>query len=205
MEEVSREDQVGIAVAMAAKLLESTGRGKAINLLRGIVNGTREDIRHKEELFHRAPASSKPQYHGCYPGGLILHSVRVTELLLSFAAFFKQDIPEWELIFAGLFHDLGKIGLPGSPYYLDMGDGTYKYNQDIDMPHQMLSLWWLNSYGVHVTPRVFKAIAYHNGLYTPMGQEISSGKEGPLLLMLHWADMWDARMFVEDDWKTESA
>ncbi len=36
-----------------------------------------------------------------------------------------------------------------------------------------------------------QAIAYHDGMYVPEGSAVAH-KEEPLLLLLHWADMWTA-------------
>jgi hypothetical protein len=36
-----------------------------------------------------------------------------------------------------------------------------------------------------------QAIAYHDGMYVPEGRSVAH-KEEPLLLLLHWADMWTA-------------
>jgi len=33
--------------------------------------------------------------------------------------------------------------------------------------------------------------AYHDGMYVPEGRLVAH-KEAPLLLLLHWADMWTA-------------
>lgn len=34
---------------------------------------------------------------------------------------------------------------------------------------------------------------FNNGLYTPDGRAIS-GKETPLMMLLHWADLWASRV-----------
>ncbi len=36
-----------------------------------------------------------------------------------------------------------------------------------------------------------QAIAYHDGMYVPEGRSVTH-KEEPLLLLLHWGDMWKA-------------
>jgi hypothetical protein len=36
-----------------------------------------------------------------------------------------------------------------------------------------------------------QAIAYHDGMYVPEGRSVTH-KEEPLLLLLHWGDMWTA-------------
>ncbi|MCG2735576.1 MAG: hypothetical protein L6282_04200 [Candidatus Methanoperedenaceae archaeon] len=38
-----------------------------------------------------------------------------------------------------------------------------------------------------------QAIAYHDGMYVPEGRSVAH-KEEPLLLLLHWGDMWTAKV-----------
>jgi 23S rRNA maturation-related 3'-5' exoribonuclease YhaM len=38
------------------------------------------------------------------------------------------------------------------------------------------------------------AILYHNGLYGQVGKYVIQGKETPLYMIIHWADMWASRV-----------
>ena len=49
-----------------------------------------------------------------------------------------------------------------------------------------------------------QAIAYHDGMYVPEGRSVAH-KEEPLLLLLHWADMWTASVKEREKHNIRSA
>lgn len=161
---------------------------------------TSEDLTPNECAFHKAPASGRKAYHDCFSGGLISHSIDVTVSLLGLNKERGAEIPEASCAIVGMFHDLGKIGLPGQPYYLPQTSTWHQnklgelwlLNRDIAMPHSMISLFWFQKYEVVLDADEFAAVAYHNGLYTDMGQELRSN-EPKLMMLLHWADLWESR------------
>jgi 23S rRNA maturation-related 3'-5' exoribonuclease YhaM len=63
-----------------------------------------------------SPASTR--FHLSEEQGLLKHSVGVTETLLRFREFLAPAIPEESCVIVGLFHDVGKLGVPGKPLYL---------------------------------------------------------------------------------------
>lgn len=70
----------------------------------------------KETCWLTAPASTK--FHLSIEHGLLIHSVGITYNSLQMKEIFAPDISDESIIITALFHDLGKIGYPGKPYYL---------------------------------------------------------------------------------------
>ncbi|MCZ7397893.1 MAG: hypothetical protein O8C59_05250 [Candidatus Methanoperedens sp.] len=57
-------------------------------------------------------------------GGLLENSIGVAETLLQMRAVLAPEISEESCVIVGLFHDIGKVGMPGKPYYLpEVKDG----------------------------------------------------------------------------------
>ena len=68
-----------------------------------------------EERFMMMPASSKDWFHSAFPGGYIDHVIRVANNALNLYSVWEDaggdlsTYTEEELVFAALFHDLGKM------------------------------------------------------------------------------------------------
>ena len=89
-------------------------------------------IKHMEETYVMAPASSKTWYHSAFPGGYVDHVNRVVEYAVKQMRLYQEmggnvDFTEEELVFAALFHDLGKMGDGDRPNYIPQTD---KWRQD---------------------------------------------------------------------------
>jgi hypothetical protein len=141
-----------------------------------------------------SPASTK--YHLNKEGGLLEHSIGVAETLLELRYALAPEISEESCVIVGLFHDIGKVGMPGKPYYLPeikagKPTGTYTINPEIvAMGLSLRSLYLVSQY-IPLSDAEAQAIAYHDGMYVPEGRSVAH-KEEPLLLLLHWSDMWTA-------------
>ena len=152
------------------------------------------DMLHSETSWLTSPASTK--YHLNREGGLLEHSTGVAETLLQLRAVLAPEISEESCVIVGLFHDIGKVGMPGKPYYLpEFKDGeptgAYTTNPEIvAMGLSLRSLYLVSQY-IPLSDAEAQAIAYHDGMYVPEGRSVAH-KEEPLLLLLHWADMWTA-------------
>lgn len=152
------------------------------------------DMLHSETTWLTSPASTK--YHMNREGGLLEHSIGVAETLLRLREVLALEISEESCVIVGLFHDIGKVGMPGKPYYLpEVKDGkptgAYVKNHDIvAMGIALRSLYLVSQY-IPLSDAEAQAIAYHDGMYVPEGRSVAH-KEEPLLLLLHWADMWTA-------------
>ncbi|HQC20191.1 MAG TPA: hypothetical protein PLR13_12425, partial [Smithella sp.] len=90
-----------------------------------------------ETTWLTSPASTR--FHLAEEQGLLKHSVGVAETLLRFREFLAPAIPEESCVIVGLFHDAGKLGMPGNPLYLPNDDEwmvknrgiCYKTNPDV--------------------------------------------------------------------------
>lgn len=152
---------------------------------------------HFEERLALCPASSKLQYHNCFPGGLVEHSLRVLKNCNKLIQVFKDDFEfsKESMIFACLFHDIGKIGMIDHSRYVEQTSdwhkrqgNVYEYNSQMPFlttPHA--SVFLLQHFGVHMTFDEFQAILLNDG---PVLQEnkIYAMKESQLALLVHQAD-----------------
>jgi hypothetical protein len=129
-----------------------------------------------EERLCLCPASSKREYHGAFPGGLVDHSLRVLNNLVRLNNAFEWKLPKQSMIVAALFHDIGKVGLPGkgdeNNFYVPQTDSwradklgeEYKYNDDITyLTTPDRSVFMMQHYGVQLTADEFLAIKCNDG------------------------------------------
>lgn len=175
--------------------LKATGRHNINNLL---------DYMDKAG-FYTAPASTK--YHGAIEGGLADHSINVWRIAIQTAqGIMGVDINAMHdsIVITSILHDLGKVGQFGKPLYVDnvLKKGIseaqpYKTNPDLrTLPHEIVSCIEIERF-IELTPEEQQAIAWHNGLYGAFKYEIA-GKETPLYMILHFADMWASRVLEVD-------
>ena len=149
-----------------------------------------------------SPASTR--FHLAEERGLLKHGVGVAETLLRFREFLAPAITEESCVIVGLFHDVGKLGMPGKPLYLPNDNEwmiknkgiKYKINPDVvAMGLAIRSLYLVTKY-IPLTDAEAQAIAYHDGQYID-DNKIIAHKEEPLTLLLHWADYWTAHIYEE--------
>lgn len=160
--------------------------------------------------FFDAPCSGS--YHLAKEGGLAEHSLNVYNTMRKMQCAIYEDIDHSELIIVSLLHDLGKMGQFGKPNYTEnyVKDGRptkaepeqkYKLSETkpyvtnpelLNVPHEIRSIAIASKY-IELTEQEQFAILYHNGLYGDLKYQIS-GKETPLYLLLHFADMWCSRV-----------
>src|SRR5579859_3294470 len=117
-----------------------------------------------DERLCQCPASAKVDFHGAFPGGLVDHSLRVLNQLLTLNKAFGWQLPKDSMIVAALFHDIGKVGLPGkgaeNDFYVAQTDGwraeklgeAYKYNEAIQyLTTPDRSVFIMQHYGVKLS------------------------------------------------------
>lgn len=162
--------------------------------------GIAELLDHMEHCgFYDAPCSTK--YHLATPGGLAEHSLNVCEfaLRIAHALYDTETLPDETLdsiVICSLLHDIGKAGQFGEPNYIESADpekGPFTTNKNLRfVPHEVRSIAILSKF-IPLTEEEQFAILYHNGLYTDLGNAIK-GKETPLYMILHFADLWASRV-----------
>jgi hypothetical protein len=157
-----------------------------------------------ETSWLEAPASTR--YHLNIKGGLLRHSVGVAENLLRLRACLAPELTEESCVIVGLFHDAGKVGMPGVPRYLPNPNdwerknrnATYVINPDeVVMGIAVRSLYLVGKY-LTLSDAESQAIVYHDGQYISDNEGVAQ-KEEALTLLLHWADYWTAHV-EEEDW-----
>lgn len=177
-----------------AECLKKTGR-----------EGIEDLIAYMDEIgFFNAPCSGGN--HLCCEFGLVHHTRHVMEIAEKMAVCLiggKNITPEFRnsVIIAAALHDLGKCGDFGKANYvpniLKGGKPSeakpYKTNPDLlYIDHEIRSVK-IAAMFIDLTEEEEFAILYHNGLYGPLKYSLQ-GKETPLYMIIHWADMWATKV-----------
>lgn len=167
-----------------------------------------------DEYLITAPASSKKEYHGCWPGGLISHFISVIEnSLILYEVWNKQGanmdtFTEEELVFSALNHDLGKLDsyIPNTDQWRkDKLGEMYMFNSALpfaSVPDR--SLFILQNNGIKYSFNEMVAIQIHDGLYDEANKKYLVGflpEQKPrtcLPYILHQADIMASR--IEFEW-----
>lgn len=166
--------------------------------------------------FFTAPCSGG--YHLAEEGGLMAHSLNVLSIMQDMSFLMCDGAMPLDMetrnsiIICALLHDLGKCGDHGKANYVPnmIKDGRptkaepeQKYKQSEDkpfktnpelmyVPHEVRSVAIASRF-ISLTEDEEWAILMHNGLYGDFRYGIQ-GKETPLYLLLHFADMWASRV-----------
>jgi len=153
------------------------------------------------ERFCMAPASYKTEYHNCFPGGLIDHTLNVCRNLFKLAkTFYGGKYDEETIIFVALMHDLGKIGnevedmylLQQSKWHKDKGM-LYQFNDALPyMESAQRSLFLIQHFGIVLTEIEYLSILLHDGIAYESNKSYLH-KQPTLALLLHQADMLAVR------------
>ncbi|MBE7053434.1 MAG: HD domain-containing protein [Ruminococcaceae bacterium] len=152
--------------------------------------------------FFDAPCSTG--YHLCYEGGLLEHSLNVYDFAYSLCVAWnipEDVISEDSLIIACLLHDIGKAGEIDKMYYapnvLKSGERSKSKPYVVDsslsfMSHEARGLKNICKF-IDLTEDEEFAIYHHNGMYGDAKYSLN-GKERPLQLVLHFADLYCSRV-----------
>jgi len=151
------------------------------------------------EQFMTAPASTRRAYHNAFPCGLLAHSLNVVRNALKISeALAPGRWPKHKLIFCALFHDLGKSGSVGKPYYLPTKEDWkmrkeqyWDVSQEEYMPNAEKSLFLLQQHGIVVDHEESVAIRWNDGPGAN-GNGQYNFHEPDLALIIHWADFWSS-------------
>ena len=156
--------------------------------------------------YFKAPASTK--YHLSVEGGLLIHSVCVTELALRIHETLPIKCPRPFILTAGLLHDVGKCGFltddgafqpryTPNPRYkpglVSKWNGAYEYNESKpqftvrDLSALLVAKWgfpW----------EIVQAVLIHDGQYDPANTALDyKGGGFPLSGLLQMADCFHAQ------------
>lgn len=149
-----------------------------------------------------APASSRTEYHNCFVGGLVEHSLRVLKnctRLMKVAPDVYKDIPEESVVFAALLHDLGKVGDLEHDRYIPQTNNYYRdkgnlYEMNHDMEYSTVShsgLFILQHFGIKTTWGEWQAILLNDGPVLAENKPYCM-RESALALLVHQADRLSA-------------
>ena len=194
-----------------------------IQLIKDTFEGERKEkllemYEHFKDRIMFAPASGTEHFHNCFPGGYVEH-------ILNIVRFSKQFYEIWvnnnsyvdnytieELIFAGLHHDLGKVGdLDGDNYIPNPSEWhrknqgkIYTHNADIQyMSPPDRGIWILNQFGIKMTQTEMLGIKLADGLYDEANIKYLKtfnkdyGLKCNLPYIIHQADMATTRIEFE--------
>lgn len=152
---------------------------------------------HLGDRLVMCPASSKKDYHNCFVGGLVDHSLRVLKnctRLMKVSPDVFGSISEESIVFAALLHDLGKVGdldndryLPQTSDYYKSKGNLFEHNHAVVPKNVHASLFLLQHFGVKMTYDEFEAILLNDGSVTDDGREYCM-KETALTLLIQQAD-----------------
>jgi hypothetical protein len=160
----------------------------------------------RETSWLTSPASTR--FHLNIERGLLLHSVGVTYNALSIRSLLAPDIPDESVVIAALFHDLGKVGYPGKPYYvrndvqweITKRGMTYKVNPEATTMNLAVRSLYLIANRVELTEDEAQAIVAHDGIY-PVSGGVNNldyhHNECRLQMIVHFADKWTAAVDEE--------
>lgn len=164
-----------------------------------------------------APASTKTFYHGAYPGGYLIHVNNVVRFAVMEMNLYKKtggniDFTEEELVFAALFHDLGKLGDGKKPNYLPQENEWFVKNRqemfinNPDLDFMLIpdrSLFVLQKYGIEVNQKEWLAIKLHDGLFEETNKPYlvsynpDSKLKSNIVPILHTADYLASRQELD--------
>ena len=124
------------------------------------------------ERLVMSPASPKEDQYGCYPGGLIEHSLDVTIMMRPLNKALGSKVPTDSVLKVGLPHDIGKIGDLETDYFVEQDSSwhreklgqLYKYNEDLEkMSTSHRTLYLLQHFGVVHSKEEWLAIQLAQG------------------------------------------
>ena len=155
-----------------------------------------------ETDFFTAPASTKS--HGCYEGGLLIHSLSVYKILQNFCKNIS-GVRKDSIIIAALLHDLCKVNfyvkgirnvkIPGERRWEEVE--VYNIEDSLPMGHGEKSVYMAMKY-IRLSDEEAMAIRWHMGGYDDAARSYVGGmaqsaayQKYPMAAALAMADMYD--------------
>ena len=145
--------------------------------------------------FFLAPASTR--YHGCFEGGLAMHSLNVYSQLKKLCKWYNCDVSDESIAIVALFHDVCKIGCYKTEMRWRKNSSsqweqypTYKFEEDFAYGgHGAKSVFLVQSF-MKLTPEEASAINCHMGQWdaTTYSNPTVVFERNLLAWLLHVAD-----------------
>ena len=145
--------------------------------------------------FFLAPASTR--YHGCYEGGLVVHSLNVFAQLKKLCKWYDCDATDESIAIVALFHDVCKVGCYKTEmrWRKDANNQweqypTWKFEEDFAYGgHGSKSVYLVQSF-MRLTPEEASAINCHMGQWdaTTYSNPTAVYERNKLAWLLHVAD-----------------
>ena len=133
------------------------------------------------------PASTN--HHCACEGGLLSHTRTVAHFMLDLKARVRPDLDDESCVIVALFHDAGKVGPKDNPECRRDAEGRWVLDPDrVALSHAVRSIHLVSRF-IPITEEEIQAITYHDGQYVAANRVVKN-RETPLLLLLHFADMW---------------
>lgn len=141
------------------------------------------------------PSSTRTEYQGAFPGGLVSHSIAVVKTMAALNKAYEANLTGESIVITGLFHDIGKIGNEEEAYYLNKESDwhnrqgiMYEVNSNLmNMPVSMRSLFLLQKHGILLSEEEHYAISSIRDRSRPGEESIPQGNEPMLALILQQA------------------
>ncbi len=155
-----------------------------------------EEFLRKDTNWLTAPASTR--FHLPEQGGLVQHSINVANTLLTMSKVLSPEIAQESCVIVALYHDVGKVGYAGIPYYVETNQHTFKskgvrYQINPDCPYMDIasrSVHLISKY-MDLSPDEVQSIRYHDGQYIQENRS-AAHRESRLTRLLQYADNWCA-------------
>ena len=164
---------------------------------------TFENFLREKTNWLTAPASTR--FHLAEEGGLIKHSINVANTLLKMKRTLSPELTDESCVIIGLYHDVGKVGMPGNPYYIANDKSwnsrrfNWKYTINPEIVHMDIATRSLYHVGrfIDLTDQEIQAIRYHDGQYIPENRSVAH-RECPLTRLLQYADNWSGGVLEKE-------
>lgn len=178
-------------------MAKSHAYGGLLKLLKGRKAEVERFLKFLETETNWLIAPASVRHHSNMKGGLISHSVLTTKTLLEMRQTMAPHFSEETCAIVGLFHDVGKVGAPGQPFYVlkrnKAGQEYFTINEDLVAMGMGVRSLYLCAGALSLSDEEAQAICYHDGQYIADNLSVKN-KERPLTLLLHFADMWSSHV-----------
>jgi hypothetical protein len=197
---------------------------KLMKLIEDTFDGERKEkllemYKYFEDRMSIAPASGKAHYHNAMVGGYVEHVLHVVDCALKIKKLWEEDgatinFTDEELIFAGMHHDLGKVGDLEEDYYIPQDSEWHRKNQGSIFKHnpklQYMSVtdrsfFILQHFQIPMTEWEYIGLRLTDGMYEDanktyyMNYNPDWSLKSNIAYILHQADMM-ATHIEGDEW-----